>query len=80
HPYARLFAKKDNSVKHRRVWNHALEKSIFDPIQLTSMGAPQRRKIYTASLEAHIDCLHGKLLEYVKFFSPFEQLINSSEF
>lgn len=33
HPYARLFAKKDE-VKHRKTWNHALEKSIFDPTEL----------------------------------------------
>ena len=33
HPYARLFAKKDE-VKRRKIWNHALEKSIFDPTQL----------------------------------------------
>lgn len=33
HPYARLFAKKDE-VKRRKIWNHALEKSIFDANQL----------------------------------------------
>jgi hypothetical protein len=33
HPYARLFAKKDE-VKRRKIWNHALEKSIFDPREL----------------------------------------------
>ena len=33
HPYARLYAKKDE-VKRRRIWNHALEKSIFTPYEL----------------------------------------------
>ena len=33
HPYARLLAKKDE-VKRRKIWNHALEKTIFDPMQL----------------------------------------------
>jgi hypothetical protein len=33
HPYARLFAKKDQ-VKRRKIWNHTLEKSIFTPYEL----------------------------------------------
>ena len=33
HPYARLFAKKDE-VKRRKIWNHALEKSLFSPFEL----------------------------------------------
>jgi len=33
HPYARLHAKKDE-VKRRKIWNHALEKSIFSPYEL----------------------------------------------
>lgn len=33
HPYARLFAKKDQ-VKRRKIWNHALEKSLFNPFEL----------------------------------------------
>ena len=33
HPYARLFAKKDE-VKRRKIWNHALEKSLFNPFEL----------------------------------------------
>lgn len=33
HPYARIFAKKDE-VKRRKIWNHALEKSIFNPYEL----------------------------------------------
>ena len=33
HPYARLFAKKDE-VKRRKIWNHALEKNLFNPFEL----------------------------------------------
>jgi len=82
HPYARLVAKK-GEVKRRKIWNHALEKSLFTPFELyvlplvpsytganvtrssSTMGAPHRRGIYTASLESHIDDLHDQLLEYV---------------
>lgn len=60
HPYARLYAKKDE-VKRRRIWNHALEKSIFSPYELSTLGAPYRRTIYISSLEAHIDRLHQQL-------------------
>ncbi|KAJ3500710.1 hypothetical protein NLJ89_g9674 [Agrocybe chaxingu] len=62
HPYARLFAKKDE-VKRRKIWNHALEKSIFTPYELSTIGAPQRRTLYIPSLEAHIDRLHTQLLQ-----------------
>ncbi|KAF9453747.1 hypothetical protein P691DRAFT_644437, partial [Macrolepiota fuliginosa MF-IS2] len=60
HPYARLFAKKDDT-KRRRIWNHALEKTIFNPYELSTLGAPHRRAIYLASLEAHIDRLLAQL-------------------
>ncbi|KAF8973992.1 hypothetical protein BDZ97DRAFT_1912435 [Flammula alnicola] len=73
HPYARLFAKKDE-VKRRKIWNHALEKSIFDPKELSTIGAPQRRTIYIASLEAHIDQLHAQLLELGFWPVAFEEL------
>ncbi|KAF4606743.1 hypothetical protein EYR38_000797 [Pleurotus pulmonarius] len=59
HPYARIYAKKD--AKRRRIWNHALEKSVFSPLQLSTVGAQDRRPIYVASLEAHIDRLHEQL-------------------
>ncbi|KAF9531996.1 hypothetical protein CPB83DRAFT_881131 [Crepidotus variabilis] len=62
HPYARLFAKKDE-VKRRKIWNHVHEKSIFSPFELSTVGAPQRRTVYIASLEAHIDRLHARLLD-----------------
>ncbi|KAF8560415.1 hypothetical protein BDR04DRAFT_994622, partial [Suillus decipiens] len=61
HPYARLYAKKDGS-KRRKIWNHVLEKQLFSPQELSTMGAPHRRTIYIASLEAHIDRLHNQLL------------------
>lgn len=32
HPYARLYAKKEE--KRRKIWNHALEKSLFTPYEL----------------------------------------------
>ena len=38
------------------------------------MGAPHRRTIYLASLEAHIDRLHEQLLGYSLAPVPFEQL------
>lgn len=82
HPYARLFAKKDE-VKRRKIWNHALEKFFFTPYELSvpfhlhftpvalslslyssTLGAPQRRTVYIASLEAHIDKLHSRLIEW----------------
>lgn len=34
HPYARLYAKKGISKRHRKIWNHALEKSLFDSNEL----------------------------------------------
>lgn len=63
HPYTRLLAKKDDT-KRRRIWNHALEKFIFSPFELSTLGAPHRRTMYLASLEAHIDKLHAQLLEF----------------
>ncbi|KAJ3568068.1 hypothetical protein NP233_g5949 [Leucocoprinus birnbaumii] len=62
HPYTRLVSKKDDS-KRRRIWNHALEKSLFNPYELQALGAPHRRTIYLASLEAHVDKLHAQLFE-----------------
>ncbi|KAI0931957.1 hypothetical protein AcW2_000721 [Taiwanofungus camphoratus] len=73
HPYARLYTKKDGK-KRRKMWNHALEKAIFTPHEISTMSAPHRRTIYTASLEAHIDRLHAQLLGYALFPVPFEKL------
>ncbi|KAI0704941.1 hypothetical protein BC835DRAFT_1261947, partial [Cytidiella melzeri] len=47
--------------KRRKMWEHALEKNFFTPEEIVSIGAPVRRTIYTASLEAHIEKLHGQL-------------------
>jgi hypothetical protein len=38
------------------------------------MGAPHRRTIYIATLEAHIDCLHAQLLAIGLYPVPFERL------
>ncbi|KAF8078557.1 hypothetical protein FPV67DRAFT_1663279 [Lyophyllum atratum] len=73
HPYARLYAKKEE-VKRRKIWNHALEKSLFSPYEISTVGAPQRRKIYIASLEAHIDKLHTQLLDIGFWPVAFDEL------
>ncbi|CCL98965.1 uncharacterized protein FIBRA_00973 [Fibroporia radiculosa] len=73
HPYARLYTRRE-STKRRKMWNHALEKMIFTPEELSTMGAPHRRTIYTSSLEAHIDRLHEQLLDYNLFPVSFESL------
>jgi hypothetical protein len=91
HPYARLYAKKDGA-KRRKIWNHALEKSLFTPNELSVlppfvlstpftyiisrslMGAPHRRTIYMASLEAHVDRLHAQMIELGYFPIDFNQL------
>ncbi|PFH54536.1 hypothetical protein AMATHDRAFT_134330 [Amanita thiersii Skay4041] len=73
HPYARLFAKKDE-VKRRKIWNHALEKPLFTPYELSTMRAPDRRSIYISSLEVHINRLHAQLLEMGFWPVPFKEL------
>ncbi|EPT03951.1 hypothetical protein FOMPIDRAFT_1114501 [Fomitopsis schrenkii] len=73
HPYARIYTRKEGA-KRRKMWNHAHEKSLFTPQEISTMGAPHRRTIYTASLEAHIDRLHAQLLGYALFPVPFEKL------
>ncbi|KAI1793907.1 hypothetical protein LXA43DRAFT_181553 [Ganoderma leucocontextum] len=64
HPYARLYSKKNGAGKRRKMWNHALEKMLFSPQEISNMGAPHRRTIYTASLEAHVDRLHDQLASH----------------
>ncbi|KAF6765979.1 hypothetical protein DFP72DRAFT_3207 [Ephemerocybe angulata] len=73
HPYARLALKK-GETKRRKIWNHALEKSLFSPFEISTLGAPHRRGIYTASLESHIDELHARLLSIGYWPVPFEEL------
>lgn len=34
HPYARIYAKKDNQKRARKIWAHALEKDIFTTDEL----------------------------------------------
>ncbi|KAH9982476.1 hypothetical protein BGW80DRAFT_1263483 [Lactifluus volemus] len=75
HPYARLYAKKNaTGTKRRKIWNHALEKSVFNAHEIATMGAPHRRTIYIATLEAHIDRLHSQLLAIGLYPVPFERL------
>ncbi|KAI9057973.1 hypothetical protein FKP32DRAFT_1551380, partial [Trametes sanguinea] len=74
HPYARLHNRKKTTSKRRKIWSHALEKMLFTPMEISTMGAPHRRTIYTASLEAHVDRLHEQLLGFELFPVPFETL------
>lgn len=46
HPYARLFAKKEE-VKRRKIWNHALEKALFNPYELSVDYASQLMSVLT---------------------------------
>ncbi|KAI0830668.1 hypothetical protein BC628DRAFT_1416192 [Trametes gibbosa] len=74
HPYARLESKKQGAGKRRKMWNHALEKMLFTPQEISTMGAPHRRTIYTASLEAHVDLLHEQFMNLPDFPVRPEQL------
>ncbi|KAF8898674.1 hypothetical protein BD779DRAFT_1666474 [Infundibulicybe gibba] len=73
HPYARLNAKRDE-VKRRRIWNHTLEKFIFSPYELSTVGASKRRPTYIASLEAHVDRLHDQMFAVVNYPPELESL------
>ncbi|GBE89225.1 hypothetical protein SCP_1502330 [Sparassis crispa] len=73
-PARTITSRKHEGSKRRKVWSHALEKALFTPEEICTMGAPHRRTIYTASLEAHIDRLHHQLLDYSLFPIPFEKL------
>lgn len=62
HPYARLFA-KTGEVKRRKIWNHALEKSLFSPYELYVAFST----IYSPShLVLHTD-QHSVLLTVAQF-------------
>ncbi|KAI0080234.1 hypothetical protein K474DRAFT_1556676, partial [Panus rudis PR-1116 ss-1] len=78
HPYARLHAKSakeaPGQAKRRKMWNHALEKSVFTPHELSTLSAPHRRVIYTATLERHIERVHEQLLTMQLFPVPFARL------
>ncbi|KAG6381230.1 hypothetical protein JVT61DRAFT_5634 [Boletus reticuloceps] len=58
HPYARLYAKKDGS-KRRKIWNHVLEKQLFSPQELSTMGAPHRPSVSIRSLSKRLDPYRG---------------------
>lgn len=72
HPYPVIEARK-----RRKAWNHVLEKAIFTSDEICDESAPQRRKVYVSSLEAHVDALHDQLLQSVcvqkvlSYSSPF---------
>ncbi|KAJ7038128.1 hypothetical protein C8F04DRAFT_1256156 [Mycena alexandri] len=76
HPYSHPNAKaqpqrpKPPTKYPRRLWNHALEKPLFSGLELTTLGVPQRRPIYVASLEAHIDRMHTQLLSLGSEYYP----------
>ncbi|KAJ7103464.1 hypothetical protein B0H15DRAFT_214695 [Mycena belliarum] len=74
HPYNRAnpgTRQKDRSP--RRIWTHALEKPLFTILELTTLGQTQRRPIYIASLEAHIDSLHVQLSGLGPDFHPVNE-------
>ncbi|KAI0030656.1 hypothetical protein K488DRAFT_35869, partial [Vararia minispora EC-137] len=75
HPYARIYARKAaEKQKRRKVWTHTLEKELFSPTELSTLSAPNRRTIYQASLEAHIDYLHRELTQHGLFPVPLGDL------
>jgi len=81
HPYARLEAKKSEQqkgLKRRKVWDHLLEKRIFSAEELSKVKAQDRRRVYIASLEAHVDCMHSQLLANSLYPVPFERLDDMS--
>ncbi|KAJ7925853.1 hypothetical protein B0H13DRAFT_1862673 [Mycena leptocephala] len=74
HPYGKRMKKGERKQKtpksNRRMWKHALEKPLFNSLELSELGITQRRPIYIASLEAHIDRLHTQLLSLGHAFFP----------
>ncbi|PBK74245.1 hypothetical protein ARMSODRAFT_951859 [Armillaria solidipes] len=69
HPYPVIEARK-----RRKAWNHVLEKAIFTCDEISNESAPQRRKVYVSSLEAHIDALHDQLLRVGLWPVPAKEL------
>ncbi|KAJ6575189.1 hypothetical protein B0H19DRAFT_1254782 [Mycena capillaripes] len=75
HPYHNAKARpkgKSPPKSNRRMWNHALERPLFNILELTTLGLTQRRPIYIASLEAHIDRLHTQLLSLGTEYFPID--------
>ncbi|KAK0226195.1 hypothetical protein IW262DRAFT_1360331 [Armillaria fumosa] len=60
--------------KRRKAWNHVLEKAIFTSDEISNESAPQRRKVYVSSLEAHVDALHDQLLQLGLWPVPVKEL------
>lgn len=69
HPYPVIEARK-----RRKAWNHVLEKAIFTSDEICNESAPQRRKVYVSSLEAHVDALHDQLLQLGLWPVPAKEL------
>ena len=40
HPYARLYAKGEAKKRNRKIWNHTLEKTLFDAHELWVSSVP----------------------------------------
>ncbi|KAI0313187.1 hypothetical protein OF83DRAFT_1032231, partial [Amylostereum chailletii] len=76
HPYTRLYAKnpEDSASKRCKIWHHSLERLVFSPGEIASMGPCHRRTIYMASLEAYIDTLHAQLIDNRLYPVPFSSL------
>ncbi|KAJ7631015.1 hypothetical protein FB45DRAFT_1028175 [Roridomyces roridus] len=67
HPYQKR--KSD-----RKQWNHGtLERLLFSPTELWALTNSQRRPVYQASLEAHVDRLHAQLDSLGPGFFPVDK-------
>lgn len=63
-----------SSRRPRQLWNHVYEKHVFSEQELLLLKAPERRKVYVASLESHINRLHEQLKTMGIWPVPFEKL------
>ncbi|KAJ7361665.1 hypothetical protein DFH08DRAFT_952191 [Mycena albidolilacea] len=77
HPYGGEKRKKAKTTAkptktNRKIWPCAHEKALFNIWELTELGVTQRRPIYVASLEAHIDRLHAQLAGLGPEFFPVD--------
>ncbi|RDX43286.1 hypothetical protein OH76DRAFT_1361381 [Lentinus brumalis] len=73
HRYARLDSEQRSAgYKRRKAWKFALEKLVFTSQEIAAIHTPLRRRIYRASLEAHIEQLHEQLPS--DFLTPVEFL------
>ncbi|KAJ7070968.1 hypothetical protein C8F01DRAFT_1244643 [Mycena amicta] len=60
--------------KPRKQWNHAFETKVFSEQELNNMNATDRRPIYVASMQEHIDLLHSQLQRFAGIHWPVPQL------